>query len=143
MKYSLIIDPDREEEIIVISHKENQLTKKIFELINSLEEPIVGFKDKETIILDLSEIVCFVSDAGKVFAHTLTDKFLIKERIYQIEERITSDFIKINQSCIANIKMIRNFSAKFNGSLQVVFKNGYCEYVSRRQIKAVKERMGI
>ena len=39
--------------------------------------------------------------------------------------------------------MIRNFSAKFNGSLQVVFKNGYCEYVSRRQIKAVKERMGI
>ena len=29
------------------------------------------------------------------------------------------------------------------GSLTVVLKNGYRDYVSRRQLKAVKERMGL
>ena len=54
-----------------------------------------------------------------------------------------SDFVKLNQSCIVNIKKIECFDASLGGALKVTLKNGYRDYVSRRQLKAVKERLGL
>ena len=39
--------------------------------------------------------------------------------------------------------MIDRFNASIGETLLVIFKSGYKDYVSRRQIKNVKERMGI
>ena len=52
------------------------------------------------------------------------------------------DYLKINQSCIVNIKAIKQFDVSLGGSLMISLKNGYRDYVSRRQVKAVKERIG-
>ena len=52
-------------------------------------------------------------------------------------------FIKINQSTVANITKIERFETSIGGSLSVRFKNGYRDYVSRRNLKKIKERMGI
>ena len=71
------------------------------------------------------------------------EQLYLKQRLYQVEDNLDKDFIKINQSTIANIRMIERFSVSIGGSLQVIFKNGYKDYVSRRQLKSVKERMGI
>jgi DNA-binding LytR/AlgR family response regulator len=46
-------------------------------------------------------------------------------------------------SCIANLSKIKKFNASFSGSLSVVFKNGYTDYVSRRSVKFIKERLGL
>ena len=70
-------------------------------------------------------------------------KFEIKTRLYVIEEKLPENFIKINQSCIANINQIERFNASISGTLKIRFKNGYTDYVSRRQLKNVKERIGI
>ena len=67
----------------------------------------------------------------------------MKKRLYQLEEQLGQDYMKINQSCLANISQISRFSASIGGSLEVVFRDGYKDYVSRRELKKVKERMGI
>ena len=54
---------------------------------------------------------------------------------------LDENFIKINQSCIANIRQIEKVEGTFSGSLSVVFKNGYKDYISRRNLKNVKERL--
>ena len=59
------------------------------------------------------------------------------------KQMLGEGFVKINQSCIANTKKILRFSASISGALQVTFKNGYRDYVSRRQLKTVKKRMGL
>ena len=61
----------------------------------------------------------------------------------QLEEMLDDSFVKINQSCIANIKKIDRFKATVGGSLTVIFKNGHIDYVSRRNLKNVKERLGL
>ena len=61
----------------------------------------------------------------------------------ELEEKLPLDFVKINQSCLANIKKIERFSASVGGSLKVIFKNGHTDYVSRRQLRTVKEKLGI
>ncbi len=67
----------------------------------------------------------------------------MKCRLYQLEESLPMEFVKINQSCIANLQQVEKFSVSFGGSLMVCFKNGQREYVSRRQVKAVKKRVGM
>jgi DNA-binding LytR/AlgR family response regulator len=82
-------------------------------------------------------------EAGKVYAMTLNHKWQLKGRLYQVEELLPSSFVKINQSCLANIRKIQRFQSTIGGTLQVVFENGYVDYVSRRQLKTVKERLGL
>ena len=60
-----------------------------------------------------------------------------------IEEMLDESFVKINQSCLGNVKKIARFDASIGGSLMVTFRNAHRDYVSRRQLKTVKERMHI
>ena len=93
--------------------------------------------------LSLQEIYCFTIEGKKLYALTENEKLLIKQRLYQIEELTDNDFLKINQSTIINIRKIKRFDTSLSGSLLVVLKNGYKDYVSRRQLKFVKERIGL
>lgn len=143
MKISVFIDENREEEIQIFAHKETELIKQIKALVNDFSSQIIGFKANEIFQLNANDIYCFTVENNKVFALTENDKFLLKNRLYSIEEGLSSDFIKINKSCIANIKKIDRFDASISGTLKVKFKNGYTDYVSRRSVKIVKERLGL
>ena len=141
MKISVFIDKNREEEIAIYTHEETELIKQIKALVNDFSSQITGFKDSEIFQLKANDIYCFTVENNKVFAITEKDKFVLKNRLYSIEQDLSSDFIKINKSCIANIKKIDRFDASISGTLIVKFKNGYTDYVSRRSVKAVKERL--
>lgn len=143
MKFSLFIDKQREEECIIYAHEKSRLTDEIERLISEDALEFTGYKDSSIIKLNLSEVYCFVVEGGKTYAITENDKLIIKYRLYQLEEKLTESFVKINQSCIANVKKIKRFDASFSGSLLVVLKNGYSDYVSRRQLKKVRERLGV
>lgn len=143
LKISIFIDKTREEEIQVYAHGESELLEQIKSLVNDYSSQINGYKEKEIYPIKISEIYCFTVENNKVYALTKDDKFLLKERLCNIEKDLSNDFIKINKSCIANIKKIERFDAKFSGTLIVKFKNGYFDYVSRRSVKSVKERLGL
>ena len=100
-------------------------------------------KDTEIVILKEEDICCFFTEGNKVYANTIKDVYLIKKRLYQLEKELGLDFIKINQGCIANLKNVTRFNASFTGTLEVNFKNGYKDYVSRRELKKLKERIGV
>ncbi len=141
MKCRIFIDKNREEEVQIFAHGRNALTDKIRELCENDGLEMLGKKDRTTYRINLPEVVCFVSEGGKVFAVTDGEKYEIDKRIYELEKDCPDSFIKINQSCIANVSKIQSFDAKISGTLLVKFKNGYCDYVSRRQLKFVKERL--
>lgn len=143
MKISIFIDKKRDEEILIYTHEKTALINEIEELVLGNSEEFTVYKDKEITKLNLSEIYCFITENNKLFALTNSDRFLLKLRLYAIEEKLPRDFIKINKSCIANIKKIDRFDASISGTLQVKFKNGYTDYVSRRSIKTVKERLDL
>jgi len=144
MKFSLFIDKERtEDECIIYASEKSRLVEEIEKLILENGFELVGYKDGSIVKINLSEVYCFMVENGKTYAVIENDKLLVKNRLYQLEENLTENFIKINQSCIANIKKIKRFYASFSGSLSVVFKNGYSDYVSRRQVKKVKERLGV
>ena len=143
MKYTITVYETREEEVLIFVHKKTELVNKIETMLKETNSQLVGFKGSEIIVLNEDDIYCFIVENNKVYGLTKKEKYLLKQRLYQLEQMLGDDFIKINQSSIANFKRIEKFDASIGGSLKVVFKNGYIDYVSRRNIKKVKERLGI
>lgn len=143
MKFRLIIDKNREEEVIVYSHNKTKLTDEIEKLVENDSTELVGYIEREVYKLSLSEIYCFVAEDNNVYAITAENRFRVKMRLYQLEEMLDTSFIKINQSCIVNVRKILKFDASLAGALRVTLKNGYSDYVSRRNVKNVKERLGV
>ncbi len=143
MKLRIVIDKNRDEEILIYAHEKTELICEIEQLVNNDSFDLTGYGETETIKLNLNEIYCFITEDSKVYALTEKGKYRVKSRLYQIEGNLNDNFVKINQSCIANIKKIDKFKASVGGALTVVFKNGYVDFVSRRNLKNVKERLGL
>lgn len=143
MKFTLNIDSTKDEEIIINAHQKTKLIEEIEKLvINDSFELVCIDEDKIAVILEFSDIHCFVVENNKVYAYTDKSKYAIKYRIYQLIDKLPPSFIKVNQSCVGNIKKIERFDASIAGSLIIKFKCGYKDCVSRRQLKEFKERFG-
>lgn len=143
MKLQIVINPNRDEEILICAHEKSPLICEIEELVKNNSVDLIGYTENETVKLNLNEVYCFFTEDNKVYALTENEKYRLKSRLYQLEENLNNNFVKINQSCVANIKKIDRFKATVGGSLTVIFKNGHIDYVSRRNLKKVKERLGL
>jgi DNA-binding LytR/AlgR family response regulator len=140
MDIKVIIDKTRSEEVLIYAHEKSELVAEIERLVAESNFELFGYKDNEARKLNLLSVNCFIIENNKVYALT-HDKLQVKARLYQVEAMLDENFIKINQSCIANIRQIEKVEGTFSGSLSVVFKNGYKDYISRRNLKNVKERL--
>lgn len=143
MKCTVIIDKVRDEEILIYAHKKSEIIDEIERIAANAEAQLIGYLRGEIVKLDIRQIYCFSVEDGKLYAVCENQNYLIKARLYNVEQMLDKGFIKINQSSIANISKIKKFDASVSGTLKVIFKNGYTDYVSRRNIKKVKERIGL
>ena len=143
MKCVTVIDKEREEQVLISVHEKSRLSEEIERLVMQYGSELTGYREKEAVRLLLADAFCFAVEYNRVYVYTSEEKLQLKYRLYQLEERLTENFVKINQSCIVNIKSIKRFDASIAGTLRVTLKNGYSDYVSRRQLKTVKERLEI
>lgn len=142
MKCTTLIGRREDEEVIIYAREKNRLVEKIEALCRERYEDILGYADDEIVKLAPEDVEAVTVSGGKVYAICEGRDFLVKERLYSLEERL-SGFVKINQSCIVNLRHIKSFRSSFGGSLSVHLCSGYTDYVSRRQLKAVKEAVGM
>lgn len=143
MKYKLIIDKDADEEIIAKVHAPSSLTEQIENLVCSFSgaESIMGYNDDDMKKLLFSEIECITVIDKKVIAiDTNGKRFLLKERLRDLENILPSYFIRINKSTLANEHRIERFDAVFNGGVDAVFQCGHRDYVSRRCFSQIRRR---
>ena len=144
MKYKIIIDKDRDEEVIIYAKERNDLVERLEAILcEERNDTLVGVSGNDTAILHINDVICFTVSDGTTYAITKNERYKIKQRLYQVEESYGAEFLKINQSCLVRVSAIERFSASIGGSLSVHLKGGYRDYVSRRQMKSVKERMGL
>ncbi len=143
MKYELIIDKEKEESIIIRAHEKTELINQIEELFKMSECKVIGYYEDEIIPVNFNEVFAIYTRDSKVYINVNNKDYLIKERLYQIEEMLDTSFVKINQGCIVNIKKILKFENSITGSIKVILKNGFSDYISRRELKNVKRRIGL
>lgn len=143
MKCTVIIDKERDE-VVIYTGERSELVEKIERLVSGDSLELVGTGERgESVIITPSEVTVFTVEGGYVWALLDKGRYRLRERLYTLEASLSEEFVKINKSALANIRKIREFGASIGGALTVVFKNGYRDYVSRRQIKEVKRRLSI
>ena len=137
------VSPEDEEHIDLYVREGSNIPQKIEGIIKTEEYTLFGYTEREASVIDILSVVCFVSEIGKVIAITEGGRFTVRETLTELEERLPQQFIRINRSAIANIRKIEKFDVSFSGTLGVIFKNGYKDYVSRRNVRKIKERLGL
>ena len=142
MRYRLIIDKEQEESILITAHEKNNLIIEIEKLINDNSLNLIGYDEDLVVPLNINDVYAFYTDNGKVYASTKDKSYMVKERVYQLLENLES-FIKINQGCLINSKKILCFESSISGSVKVILKNNFWDYISRRELKNVKRRLGL
>lgn len=144
MKLILNINKENKEEKVEITAKENNnKIDQIVKICNSTDEKILGYTDDSFKVLDENEIYYFNIEDRKIYANTKNEIYLVKKRLYEVEELLNDNFIKISQSAIINIKHVLKFELSFNGTITCIFKNNTKEYVSRRFVPLLKKKLGI
>lgn len=143
MKFKMIIDPTKEEEIVATVHEPSELTEKIRQLVqeDTGTDRIAAFLEEDIKMLPFTQIVCITVQDGKTYAVDVKGvRYRLKQRLYELETVLPAAFIRINKSAIANEQHIERFAATFSGAVDAVFRGGYREYVSRRCFAEIKRR---
>lgn len=144
MKLELNIDEKVKETLVVVSA--NKIDKEVQNLINYIEyssEYLIGIVEDKASIIDIDKIIRVYIEDRKTFVVTLKDTYVVKKKLYEVENMVTRNFIKISQSEIANIKFIKNLDFSNTGTIVIKYKNSDISYVSRRMIKEFKLKLGI
>ena len=143
MRFRLIIDRTKEEEVVVTAHEKSALTGRIEQLVmdHTGSGRIAAYTEDETKLLSFSRIECITVLDGKTWAVDVRgERFRLRQRLYELEEMLPACFIRINKSALANEDRLDRFETSFNGAVDAVFKCGYREYVSRRCFAAIRRR---
>ena len=136
--------------LINAPEKTNQLIEienNILKISTNTIQKIIGTNGNNIFILNVFDIISFYSEDKKNYCKTKDGNFLIKEKLYYLEENLPkNDFIRISNSVIVNINKIKCFNTDIIGSILIKFYDGTEEYVSRRKVsevmKFLKNRRG-
>ena len=146
MKVELKLQPGLEEAKIVIYAPEE--TEELRQLMEQLEKkdlsPIPALKGERTFLLPPETILRFFADGKGVCAQTAEDTYLVRLRLYELEERLDKKrFVRISNSEIVNLGKVRGFDLSFSGTIRVSLANGTSTYVSRRYVSKIKTTLGL
>ena len=144
MRFRLIIDKEKDEEVVATVHSRTSLINEIEALIqkHAGTDRIPGYTEDDIKMLWVCDIECVTVLDGKTYAiDSGNRRYRLKQRLYELEQQLPSSFIRINKSTLANESALDRFTVTVAGSVDAVFKCGYTEYVSRRCFSEIKRRL--
>ena len=145
LKIKLEINPDcKETEVTIYAAKMNAEIEKLYKMLQDGEKnlnQIEGFKDNISYYLDLSEILFFETDSKVVMAHTAKNAYQVKYKLYELEEILGSNFMRVAKSTILNLDQIHAITRSIS-NCQIQFQNSYkTVYVSRHYYRDLRNRL--
>lgn len=146
MKVQVEIDATCKETEVVI--RTNELTHEVNEIVQKLatahQKFLAGFTDEGVQLIDIREIIRIYSADKKIFAETISGEFIIRMRLYEMEERLDKMlFARISHSEIVNLKAIQKMDLSLTGTIAMTLSNQKVVYVSRRYVTKIKQLLGI
>lgn len=147
MKIEIQIDDSLDESEVIIRAKElNSEVAKIQKALSGMaahKGEIVFEKNETEYYFPVENILFFETDGDKVFAHTVSDLYLVRKKLYELEEILPTFFLRVSKSAILNTKKVYGLTKNLSASSKVEFSGtGKVVYVSRNFYKTLKEKIG-
>ena len=144
MKFKLFIKPHAEEIVQAQVHQASTFTDQLADFVKNDGRSCLLTVYNETDLwqIPFEHITLITIITGKTYAITNQNKkYLIRKRLYQLMELVPDNFWQINKSSIANRKQIARFTMDKEAGVNVIFKNGLTDYVSRRCFAKIRKEL--
>ncbi len=148
MKVECVIDADIKEPKAVLHIR--KMTPAVAEIIAMLEkeetdsQALIGTRERKTYFIRPEEISLVRTEGREIVCYDkLKNRYTLDKPLYELEKLLDIHFVRISKSAIANISQIDHVEASFNGTMELVMKNGVTDYISRGFRKTFKERLGL
>lgn len=144
MKVKLEIDPDAvEDELIIKAKNISPEIEQLYKKLQGIEhnDQIECFRNNVSYYLLLNEILFFETDAKQVILHTQDKAYLVKHKLYELENILGAGFMRISKSTIINLDQIYGLTRSIS-DCKIQFHDTYkTVYASRRYYKELRTRL--
>jgi len=138
-----VSDEWAEDEIVIRCRRVDGTVQKIQTYVQSLAAPKLTFyKGNQEFYLPPEEILFFETEGEQVYAHTRSDAFRVRHRLYELETMLPRVFVRVAKGTIVNTAYVYAIHRNLTSSSQIQFMGTHKHvYVSRHYYKILKERM--
>ncbi|MEI6580315.1 MAG: LytTR family DNA-binding domain-containing protein [Eubacteriales bacterium] len=140
-----IVEDSAEDEILIRCRQVNDTIQKIhkYALEQASSSPKITFyKKNQEFYFPLDNVLFFETEGENIFAHTIDDAYLIKYRLYELEEILPRHFVRAAKSTIVNILQVFSITRNITSSSPINFINSHKHvYVSRYYYQQLRQRL--
>ncbi len=117
------------------------IQKKLSDAVNQRQQIAVN-KGETEYYLTLDEILFFETADCQLAVHTADQLFLAKYKLYELENMLPRNFMRVSKSTIININKIRAIQKNLTGASKVEFTNSRkMTFISRNYYKALEIKL--
>lgn len=146
MKVQVEIVEEQKEPTIVIQCQ--QIEESVLQLQSFIQKALVKapsisfFQEGKEFYLSLNKILFFETDEATVYAHTSDQVYKVRERLYELEQCLPDDFLRVSKSTILNINQVYSIESNLTSYRLVEFYKSHKKvYVSRFYYKNLKHKL--
>ena len=153
MKVNLFVSKDLEEpyaEIYTDALTDN--IQKAMVLLENEDEYEEGIGDnsilavkkgQDIVLLDFEDIFMIRVEEKQTKVYTEDRDYLVKKPLYQIEENLDSNFVRVSKTTIVNLRKIKRVAPSLKGMMFIELKNGLKDNISRKYLSDFKEALDL
>ena len=154
MKVQLFVSKDLEEPYaeIYTDVLTDNIQKAMVLLENETEEDDEGIADnsilavkkgQDIVLLDFDDIFMIRVEDKQTKVFTEDRDYLVKKPLYQIEENLDSNFVRVSKTTIVNLRKIKRVAPSLRGMMFIELKNGLKDNISRKYLSDFKEALDL
>lgn len=153
MKVNLFVSKDLEEpyaEIYTDALTDN--IQKAMVLLENEDEYEEGIGDnsilavkkgQDIVLLDFEDIFMIRVEEKQTKVYTEDNDYLIKKPLYQIEENLDTNFVRVSKTTIVNLRKIKRVAPSLRGMMFIELKNGLKDNISRKYLSDFKQALDL
>ena len=127
-------------EIHICSCENTAEVRKLYHTVKeAVEENLIAYQEKEAVSIRCMDVIRVFSANKAVYLETADGQFKIKERLYEMEEKLDkTKFVRISNSEIVNLRKIKRMDTSMTGTIKMYLQDDIETYVSRRCVSKIK-----
>ena len=153
MKVNLFVSRDIEEPYAEI-HSDS-LTSNIQKAMDLLENDDIEIGEEESnsilavkkgsdiVLLDFEDIFMIRVEDKQTKVFTEDNDYLVKKPLYQIEDNLDSNFVRVSKATIVNLRKIKRVAPSLRGMMFIELKNGLKDNISRKYLSDFKDALDL
>lgn len=100
-------------------------------------------KGQDIVLLDFEDIFMIRVEDKQTKVFTEDKDYLVKKPLYQIEESLDSNFVRVSKATIVNLRKIKRVAPSLKGMMFIELKNGLKDNISRKYLADFKKALDL